>query len=106
MAVTYVSAGRLDYYWNKWGIVFIDVRSRAEYAKSHFQGAVNMPYEELEKKLIQRSLDEFNKDKTYIMYCDRGTKSLVICDKFSEMGYNVMTVVGGIKEYRGNHLTR
>lgn len=102
----YISANELDFYYNKEGVKIIDVRSESEYKKAHFQGAVNIPYREFEMKVNKMELEEFDKNKTYIIYCDRGSMSLSICKKLSYMGYKTVTVVGGIRQYRGNHLTR
>lgn len=38
-----ISTGRLDYYVENSGAVFIDLRSRQEYEKMHIKDAVNIP---------------------------------------------------------------
>ena len=40
-----ISTGRLDYYVENSGAVFIDLRSRQEYEKMHIKDAVNIPFE-------------------------------------------------------------
>ena len=46
-----ISTGRLDYYVENSGAVFIDLRSRQEYEKMHIKDAVNIPFEEMERQL-------------------------------------------------------
>ena len=46
-----ISTGRLDYYVENSGAVFIDLRSRQEYEKMHIKDAVNIPFEEMEQQL-------------------------------------------------------
>ena len=46
-----ISTGRLDYYVENSGAVFIDLRSRQEYEKMHIKDAVNIPFEEMERRI-------------------------------------------------------
>ena len=43
---------------------FVDVRVKTEYAKGHIQGAVNVPYNE-----VQQRVAEFPRAGTVIVYC-------------------------------------
>lgn len=56
------------------------------------EGARNIPYENLE--MYQKYLP---KDKLYILYCDRGSSSLMAARELSKEGYRTVTVVGGIQ---------
>ena len=47
-----ISTGRLDYYVENSGAVFIDLRSRQEYEKMHIKDAVNIPFEEMERQQV------------------------------------------------------
>lgn len=77
----------------------IDLRERAEYQKSHYQNAYNLPYRENE-----RWLDNFGKGRTYILYCDYGNVSLLVARKLSQRGLSAYTVIGGIDGIRRFHL--
>ncbi|MDD3240974.1 MAG: hypothetical protein PHW47_13040, partial [Lachnospira sp.] len=41
--------------------------------------------------------------KTFVIYCDRGAMSMVVCNKMSRMGYVTKTVVGGFNKYNGRY---
>lgn len=70
----------------------IDLRSKEEFEEVHVEGARNIPYENLE--MYQKYLP---KDKLYILYCDRGSSSLMAARELSREGYRTVTVVGGIQ---------
>lgn len=123
-----ISTGRLDYYVENSGAVFIDLRSRQEYEKMHIKDAVNIPFEEMEQQLqnnysnrnagfYDNSNDRsraggivlnnifYDRNTVFIVYCDRGSKSMMICPKLAARGFQVKTVVGGIHQYHGNILS-
>lgn len=70
----------------------IDLRSEQEYRELHVEGARNIPYGQLEmyKKYLP-------KDKTYVLYCDRGASSLMAARQLGREGYRAVTVIGGIQ---------
>ena len=70
----------------------IDLRSKEEYEEIHVEGARNVPYEDL--KMFQKYLP---KDKLYILYCDRGSSSLMAAKELSRKGYRAVSLVGGIQ---------
>lgn len=92
------SAKELDSYRGNPYAVVIDVRTADEYEKMHFDGAINIPYEEL----IQKT--NLPRDKNLILYCERGSMSLMAAKILSQKGYRVKTMVGGIHTYRGSNL--
>lgn len=75
--------------------IIIDVRERESYRDYHYRGAVNCPYEEMD-----RWLHRFPKRRTLILYCKYGSTSLLAARKLSREGYEVYTVVGGIQAIR------
>ena len=98
---------------------FIDLRSRQEYEKMHIKDAVNIPFEEMERQLqnnYSNSNDRsraggivlnnifYDRNTVFIVYCDRGSKSMMICPKLAARGFQVKTVVGGIHQYHGKYL--
>ena len=70
----------------------IDLRSKEEFEDVHVEGARNIPYENLE--VYQKYLP---KDKFYILYCDRGSSSLMAARELSRKGFRTVTLVGGIQ---------
>ena len=101
-----ISTGRLDYYVENSEAVFIDLRSRQEYEKMHIKGAVNIPFEEMEQQLqnnyrntnINTNIKNssggivlnntfYDRNTVFIVYCDRGSKSMMICPKLAARGF-------------------
>ncbi|MCI9138068.1 MAG: rhodanese-like domain-containing protein [Lachnospiraceae bacterium] len=70
----------------------IDLRSKEEFEEVHVEGARNIPYEDL--KMFRKYLP---RDKRYLLYCDRGSSSLMAAKELSRDGYRTMTLVGGIQ---------
>lgn len=98
MSFDTVSAKEIDRYLFQTAYMVIDIRTREAYEEKHIEGAVWIPYEQLEEKI--RGL----KGKELILYCDRGGKSLKAARELGEKGYHVKTVIGGILAYRGTHM--
>lgn len=87
-----ISIKEFEKYRQKPDVWVIDLRTIEEYEEMHVGGARNIPYDNLEmyKKYLP-------KDKTYILYCDRGGTSLKVARELSQEGYQAMTVVGGFQ---------
>lgn len=95
-----VSADRIDSYAGKPDVVLIDLRTPEEFRKGHIRGAVNLPYEELEEGRRPP------RGKLLVLYCERGAASLAMGRELAEEGYQVKSVIGGLRAYRGKLLTR
>lgn len=71
--------------------VLVDVRSNEEHQKGHLEGSLNMPLLDLSKN--PHSLYEY-KDGPIILYCQRGSKSLLAANLLIEAGYrNVYNII-------------
>ena len=108
-----ISTRKVDYYVNNPQAVIIDLRNPEDYKRVHIANAVNIPFDEMEQKIdneISGSImiedRECNKENIFVVYCDRGSKSLIICSKLAQRGYQVKTVVGGISQYHGRYLVK
>ena len=93
-----IPAKMLDVYIERPDAAVIDLRSREEYEKSHVQGALSLPYEEIDEKT------PFPGEKILVFYCDRGGASLMLARKLARRGYVTKSVIGGFAAYRGRHL--
>lgn len=96
MGFTTIPARDLDQYVAMPQTILVDLREPQEYEKGHIPGAINLPYvcfEESRLCLIRQ--------KTIILYCERGSISLRIARKLSDEGYRVLNLYGGIHAYRG-----
>ena len=91
-----ISAYRIDSYAKMPGVAFIDLRTPEEFRKGHIRGALNSSYEEMEEgKRPPRG-------KLLVLYCERGAASLAMGRELAEEGYQVKSVAGGLRAYRGN----
>ena len=88
-----VSAKEVERYAFKNEYVIIDIRSAREFRERHIKGAVCIPYERLLKQV------PLLKNRTLILYCERGGLSLKAANELNELGYQAKSVVGGIEAY-------
>lgn len=93
-----ISAKMLDYYVDRRDTLIIDLRERGAYAHSHVKGAENMPYAEIDEHTV------FPKEKTLVLYCDRGGASLLLARRLAKLGCRTRSVIGGFEAYRGRNL--
>lgn len=98
LTIDTISARELDFYIGRQDAIIIDLRDAEEYGKSHLKTAVNIPYKEIQK------CRRFSKKKLLVLYCSRGSSSLFAARELMKMGYQVKSVVGGIRCYKGSNL--
>lgn len=89
-----IAAKELDQYVQKRGTLIVDLRSREEYVRGHIRGAINVPDGEFGTELLEHQND------TIVLYCTRGALSMAVARELDELGFDVKSVVGGIKAYR------
>ncbi len=76
--------------------LFIDVRTPAEYAEGHVQGAKLIPVQELEQRLA-----EVPKEKRVYLYCRSGKRSAAAAKILVKSGFtNIENIEGGIEAWR------
>ena len=90
-----IAAKEIDSYIQDKTAFFIDLRTPEEYRNVHIRGAINIPYEKLTKCMALPA------DKAIILYCERGSVSLMAAKELARRGYHVKSVAGGIHSYRG-----
>lgn len=66
-------------------IYLIDVRSGQEYEEGHLDGALNIPFYNIEKD-IEKNIK--NKDDTIILYCSSGSRSKKAKEILERLGYS------------------
>lgn len=96
MSFDTIRTNDISNYIGKQGVIIIDLRDRKDYVSGHIPTAVNIPYEELQdrkRELLRNSL--------LIFYCDRGNISLLAARDLLKDGYNIKSLYGGIRAYRG-----
>jgi rhodanese-related sulfurtransferase len=74
------------------GALVIDIRENEAYGKSHYKGAVNIPYDKL-----AQALERAPKHKTIVIYCEHGGTSIMAARRLAAQGYRVCAVAGGMR---------
>lgn len=93
-----ISPKMLDYYVEQKRAFIIDLRSAEEFERAHIKGAVNVPYEGGAFRFRPP------KDRDVVLYCERGSLSLMAARELAKDNYRVRSVIGGIHMYRGRNL--
>lgn len=74
------------------GALIVDVRTVGEYQSGHFPGALNIPVDQVEKRI-----SEFGeKDKPIIVYCASGGRSGSAKSYLESIGFTNITNAGGL----------
>lgn len=95
MTFDMIGPDELDAYVRKGDSFIIDLRAPEEYRRRHIRGAVNISYGQIGRRL------ELPRDRTLILYCQRGAASMAAAKELAARGYRVKTVIGGFRNYRG-----
>lgn len=74
--------------------VVVDVRTPAEYADGHLEGAVNIDFQSTE---FAAKVDDLDPDNEYVVYCASGNRSAQAVDAMQAAGLTV-TDAGGISD--------
>lgn len=76
----------------KAGALIVDVRSPEEVSQGMYPGAVNIPIEQVEKRV-----SEFGaKDRSIVLYCRSGSRASSVKQFLKTQGYTDVTNAGGI----------
>ena len=77
------------------GALVVDVRTTGEFSGGHYDGALNIPVDE-----VQRRISEFgnNKDKEIILYCRSGGRAGSAKEMLESAGYKNVTNAGGLTD--------
>ena len=75
------------------GTVVVDVRTPAEYAAGHLDGAVNI---DVEAPTFDAEIAKLDKNATYAVYCHSGRRSGLATDAMGKTGFtHVYNLTGG-----------
>jgi len=74
----------------------IDIREKYEYILGSIKRSKNIPY----NYLMMMPEQYLEKDKTYYLYCDTGSKSRRVCTYLNQQGYHTVDLVGGYEHYK------
>lgn len=73
----------------------LDVRTPQEFASGHIPGAVNIPVDEL-----RRRLGELPRDRKIVAYCQVGQRGYLATRILTQSGFSAANMSGGYKTYR------
>jgi len=80
------------------GVVVLDVRSAAEYASGHIEGAINI---DVEAANFDTKIAKLDKTVEYAVYCHSGRRSAIAADKMSGANFEKITnLEGGIQAWQ------
>lgn len=65
--------------------VIIDVRSPQEFAAGHLEGAINIPYDQIQQRI--GSIEGLEKTSELLLYCQSGARSAVACSLLGQLGF-------------------
>lgn len=74
----------------------VDVRGPDDYQAGHIEGAINIPFAELEQRM-----NELDVGRNVVVYCGSGTSSILGAGILQEAGFMVYHMDGGIMEWVG-----
>lgn len=74
--------------------VVIDVRTPAEFATGHIEGAINIPYDTITPNLP--ALAKIGKDDNILLYCRSGRRSAIAMQSLAQIGYHKLQNGGAL----------
>lgn len=77
--------------------LWIDVRTVEEYKAGHLEGAVHIPYDEIEQKISAIKAD---KTADIQLYCRSGRRSGIALETLRGLGYSKVTNAGAYEQLK------
>ena len=74
--------------------VVIDVRTAAEFAEGHVQGAINL---DVESGAFQAQLSSLDKSVGYALYCRSGRRSAIAAELMATAGFTEVRDLGALE---------
>lgn len=78
--------------------VIVDVRTPGEFNMGRIPGAINM---DITRGDFESWVSDLNKEKTYLVYCRAGNRSIAACNIFGTKGLRSVNLKGGIQRWNG-----
>ena len=89
-----ISGEQLEVMLQAKDLPLFDVRKKSEFDSEHLLNSINIPLNQLNAKL-----ENFPKDKTFVIYCAGGYRSMIAASILKQRGFdNFMDVSGGFNE--------
>ncbi len=84
-------------------LLILDVREVTEFSQGHIPGALSLPRGGLELAVSDVKLPHLSayRDKTVLVVCDNGTRSLLAAFTLQQMGFDsVYVLIGGMQSWQ------
>lgn len=92
--VAFIKVDELDKI-SKENTIILDIGTNEEFANGHIEGAINIPLDTLRNRL-----DELDRDKEIIVYCQIGLRSYIGNRILTHNGFKVKSISGGYRSYK------
>ncbi len=76
------------------GAVLLDVRTPAEFAAGHLDGAVNVPVDQLERRA-----GELDRGRPVVVYCRSGARSAAATRTLRSLGFGAVEDLGAMSNW-------
>lgn len=97
-----ITAEQLEKHAKEDQLVIIDVRKVSEFQSEHLIDAVNIPL-----NVMNNHLSEFPKEKTFILHCAGGYRSMIAASMLKQRGYNnFVDVIGGFSAIKNTSMPK
>ena len=81
-------------------LIILDVRTPAEFAQGSIKGALNI---DVNGQNFKDNITSLDKDKSYLIYCRSGMRSVKACNIMAENGFkNMFNLLGGYQAWSPN----
>ena len=81
-------------------VIILDVRTPAEFAEGAIKGAINI---DVNASNFKEKVSTLDKEKSYLIYCRSGMRSVKACNIMSENGYRqLFNLLGGYQAWSSN----
>ena len=77
------------------GTIIVDVRTTAEFASGHLEGAINLDVQAAEFDALIGNLDP---DAEYLVYCRSGNRAATAIDRMAALGFTSLENGGGVEQ--------
>lgn len=95
-----ISPEDLNKYTETDNVLLIDVRDKKNYDAEHITGAIWADWETLDHDIDHIIADTMHVIEWIIIYCDRGNTSLIASRDLARLGYPVISLGGGYRNWK------
>ena len=97
-----ITAEQLEKHCNEENQTIIDVRKVSEFQSEHLIDATNIPL-----NVLSNHIAEFPKDKSFILHCAGGYRSMIAASMLKQRGFdNFVDVIGGFTDIKKTTLAK